>query len=63
MPTPASFLGFSVTAPMGVQLRVWRDQRAGFRARASAFDGLPNTEGCNDPLIFCSSHNFERAMT
>ena len=34
MPTTESFSGFSVTAPMGVQLRVWRDQRAGLRARA-----------------------------
>lgn len=29
--------GLSVTAPMGAQLRVWRDQRAGVRSRASAY--------------------------
>ena len=37
MPTTEPLSGFSVTAPMSVQLRVWRDQRAGSRARASRY--------------------------
>jgi len=32
--TTTSRSGFKATAPIGSQLRVWRDQRAGLRARA-----------------------------
>ena len=35
--TTESRSGLSVTTPMGSQLRVWRDQRFGFRCRASAY--------------------------
>ncbi|MBB5407428.1 hypothetical protein HDG34_001360 [Paraburkholderia sp. HC6.4b] len=35
--TTESRSGLSVTAPTGVQLRVWRDQRAGLRSRALSY--------------------------
>ena len=37
MATTDSRSGLSVTGPAGDQFRVWRDQRAGWRSRASAY--------------------------
>ena len=37
MLTTESRSGLSVTAPMGAQFRVWHDQRAGLRSRASTY--------------------------
>ena len=38
MVTTDSRSGLSVTGPAGDQLRVWRDQRAGWRSRASTYN-------------------------
>ena len=38
MATTDSRSGLSVTGPAGDQLRVWRDQRAGWRSRASTYN-------------------------
>jgi len=35
--TTESFPGFSVTVPIGVQLRVWREQRARLRSGARRY--------------------------
>jgi hypothetical protein len=37
MLTTTSRCGFKANASMGFQLRVWRDQRAGFRPRACSY--------------------------